>query len=445
MSVENGSFQNPNADDHSPGRLVIDMEAETGSTAATTPAAKQTNEVVIVGVPHDIDNDAVVQATGAATARRIRKRVNGAVKETTAVILVYNQQAPATVNINQQRFRPRPYVRPAVRCYRCQGWNHRQAGCRNRVRCARCSGDHHTARCQLETTTPLCCANCSGPHSAASPTCPAFHRVQDAWTKVANDKKTYADAIRETRRNNDQQQPPAAAGKATSRGEGGRPTTAARPADIPTAVLKHWAVTKKAPETVDQQTRDTLAQIAVNMAATSTIIEQQTATTASIQEQLQKMEADFDKKLQQGLQKLKEDIMRETTAAMETTLVALQGNIADMMGDNIAAAYHKMAADMETRMQEKQQAIETDYRKRIQDAVNYGERELKTAISNCIDHVGIKTIELDSAIYDKAEKQCRMRRDAARERHRLLDERVTDIEKDYWQQEGDNMEAGRAE
>ena len=40
------------------------------------------------------------------------------------------------------------------------------------------------------------CANCKGEHAAASPRCPKYIQVKEAWKTVALDKLTYAEAMR---------------------------------------------------------------------------------------------------------------------------------------------------------------------------------------------------------------------------------------------------------
>ena len=89
-----------------------------------------------------------------------------------------------------------PFIRQAKRCYRCQCWNHTQGNCKKQPRCARCGDQHLSSECKVTERKQLKCANCKGGHSAASPTCQAFHKIQDAWELVATEKKTYVEAIK---------------------------------------------------------------------------------------------------------------------------------------------------------------------------------------------------------------------------------------------------------
>jgi len=141
--------------------------------------------------------------SGACKTRRISKRVEGQLKKTSTVVLSYEGEPPTIVFVDQQRFKTRPYIRQATRCFRCQGYNHLQANCRRAFRCARCGEQHPTRDCEVKDRKEFRCANCKGPHSSASPTCPAFHKVQDSWAIVAEKGFSYADAIRSVVRQRD--------------------------------------------------------------------------------------------------------------------------------------------------------------------------------------------------------------------------------------------------
>jgi hypothetical protein len=183
----------------------VERQAEVGQVDQTSSEPKQINEVqivkkkyevVIVGTLRFMPPIEIAEEVDALTARRIFRRVNGKMEPTTAVVLSFDEEPPSTVYIDHERFRTRPYVRQAVRCHNCQGFNHRQAGCRNSPRCSRCGRRHATGDCKLDTDQPLRCANCRGDHSAASPECPAFLNVKKAWKKVAMEAISYADAIK---------------------------------------------------------------------------------------------------------------------------------------------------------------------------------------------------------------------------------------------------------
>lgn len=58
-----------------------------------------------------------------------------------------------------------------IQCYRCQGFWHIAANCREMPRCVRCGGAHSVETCPRPRHEPVCC-HCSGPHHAAYRHCP---------------------------------------------------------------------------------------------------------------------------------------------------------------------------------------------------------------------------------------------------------------------------------
>ena len=139
---------------------------------------------------------AVADVTGAVSARRLVKRVDEKIQPTTAVVLTFEEQPPAHVFIFEERFPTRDYIRPTTRCFNCQGWNHRQQGCRRPARCAQCGEQHKTSECKKGLENKPKCANCKGDHSAASPQCPKYLQVREAWKVVANEKINYAEGLK---------------------------------------------------------------------------------------------------------------------------------------------------------------------------------------------------------------------------------------------------------
>ena len=121
--------------------------------------------------------------------------MKGNPEPTTAVVLTFDVDPPTAVIVQHERFRTRPFIRQTVRCLNCQQFNHRQHGCHNHSRCARCGRQHRTGECELDTDQTLRCANCKGYHSAASPSCPQYLKVKEAWRIAATENMTYAKAI----------------------------------------------------------------------------------------------------------------------------------------------------------------------------------------------------------------------------------------------------------
>ena len=195
-TVENSEVSQNKPDEIETAEKVVEVHQNKPEVAEKETVKKPKFEVVIVGTLKDMPTDEIAQNAEAIAARRIFKRIDGQRQPTTAVVLTYNEQPPEVVFVYEERFRTRDYIRPTLRCYNCQGWNHRQQGCRKPARCARCGESHKTKECKMEDETKAKCANCSGNHSAASPSCSKFQQVKQAWKTVAEEKLSYAEAIR---------------------------------------------------------------------------------------------------------------------------------------------------------------------------------------------------------------------------------------------------------
>jgi len=149
------------------------------------------------------------------------------------------------------------------------------------------------------------------------------------------EKKSYAQALQIVITDN-KRAPPA-------------PTTAfPATAAVPTAVLKQWAVIKKSTQVADETMKNTLAQIADSLMEIRAAVAEQTKQTTNIEARLLQMETDNSKKMQS----MKDDIMRETSAMMESAIRGIKED------------------------------LEADYTKRIQAAIDDGDRKIKAAVDN---------------------------------------------------------------
>src|SRR5208282_285729 len=113
------------------------------------------NKVVVTGVSDQWEDDDLKEEAGADFFRRIRRRVDGTLQDTTAVVLGYVDNPPDRVKFGYRCYRTRPYVPDPLQCHRCLKFGHTQATCRaTTVRCPRCAGDHEFANCTFVTTGP---------------------------------------------------------------------------------------------------------------------------------------------------------------------------------------------------------------------------------------------------------------------------------------------------
>ncbi|XP_052754561.1 uncharacterized protein LOC128201476 [Galleria mellonella] len=70
---------------------------------------------------------------------------------------------------------------PLTQCYKCMGYNHRAAECKEQTRCGHCALEHDTRVCPNRNSTPQCC-NCIkakrelAPHPSYSQDCPDWQK-----------------------------------------------------------------------------------------------------------------------------------------------------------------------------------------------------------------------------------------------------------------------------
>ncbi|XP_052757615.1 uncharacterized protein LOC128202212 [Galleria mellonella] len=75
---------------------------------------------------------------------------------------------------------------PLIQCYKCMGYNHRAAECKEQTRCGYCALEHDTRECPNRNSTPQCC-NCKKakrelePHPSYSQDCPDWQK----WDGIA--------------------------------------------------------------------------------------------------------------------------------------------------------------------------------------------------------------------------------------------------------------------
>lgn len=68
-----------------------------------------------------------------------------------------------------------------LQCFRCQGFWHIAANCRQQPRCVRCGDSHVVEFCPRPRQNPICC-HCAGPHHAAYRHCPVRQQLINATT-----------------------------------------------------------------------------------------------------------------------------------------------------------------------------------------------------------------------------------------------------------------------
>src|SRR5664279_3266125 len=232
------------------------------------------NKVVIMGVADDWSDGDIQSQTEADYARRIKRRVNGELIETSAVILGYINDPPEAVELGYRIYRTRLYVEQPIQCHQCLRWGHKKDRCRGQQRCPRCSGEHKFDDCpDKDDRSHAKCANCGDSHSATYKGCPKYDTARTVVRKATTDKLTYAEAARSLRK---EQQP------------------------LPTMVKT----------TMDE-----------------TAVELKKEVECIVETKIEQTVLDNDKKIQQ----MKDSIMREVTAILDASLRELKNQLMEFI------------------------------------------------------------------------------------------------------------------
>lgn len=160
--------------------------------------AEQHGEVVkgvIYGVCADMSEREIkdnVIGGEVVEVRRFKAREGG--NANAPVMLTFKGKTlPLRVFIGCLSFQVRNYVRPPLRCFKCQRFGHMAAACRGNRRCAKCGGEHDLSECGVSVHQ---CCNCGGPHMASSRECSLFMKAKKVQEVKEQQKITYAEALK---------------------------------------------------------------------------------------------------------------------------------------------------------------------------------------------------------------------------------------------------------
>ena len=113
-----------------------------------------------------------------------------------AVLVTFKQEVkslPADVLLGYMVYPVKQYVRPPLRCYRCQRYGHVAAVCRGSRRCGKCGGDHEFAQCSVGQVK---CCNCGGDHITSFRGCSHHARAVKVEEVKERGKISYAEAVK---------------------------------------------------------------------------------------------------------------------------------------------------------------------------------------------------------------------------------------------------------
>lgn len=106
--------------------------------------------------------------------RRIKKRVNGKLQNTSLLVLTFHGTAlPSHVYFGMLRIPVRPYYPSPLLCFNCGTYGHPRKSCQEPGRCMRCSQPLHVDEGQQCENTPHC-FHCKNGHAVTSRECPKF-------------------------------------------------------------------------------------------------------------------------------------------------------------------------------------------------------------------------------------------------------------------------------
>lgn len=155
---------------------------------------------VITGVDPEIDEQTIKENTGAIQVRRLKKRVEGELRNTTGVVLAYDSPPPPVVYLGFMGYHVHEYVPLPVRCDTCQLFGHTSRTCSRGQKCSRCGRGHSYDSCPVKDDVTHCrCVNCGGQHSAAYRGCPVYKQVKEAIKLTVSDKLSYRDALNQVK------------------------------------------------------------------------------------------------------------------------------------------------------------------------------------------------------------------------------------------------------
>lgn len=175
-------------------KIVAEYEV-TCSEPRTRTSTARTIKVVTLGIPQDMDEGVIIKAADAVTGRRLKKKIDGKLTDTTCMLLEYHDtdKIPEYVYVMWRRFPVRPYHAEPIRCFQCNAYGHTSKKCtKKQPKCSKCAGDHKFSECQ---NTYIKCTNCKGDHAATSRECPKYIEIKETLNLVNSERLSYKEAL----------------------------------------------------------------------------------------------------------------------------------------------------------------------------------------------------------------------------------------------------------
>lgn len=119
-----------------------------------------------------------LKAQGVQSVRRIKKRVNGVLKNTPLLVLSFHGTiVPNHVFFGLLRIKVRVYYPSPMMCFNCGLYGHSKKSCQQPGVCLRCSASHEIPEGE-QCTNPPNCLHCKTGHPTTSRDCPKYKQEE---------------------------------------------------------------------------------------------------------------------------------------------------------------------------------------------------------------------------------------------------------------------------
>ena len=154
----------------------------------------------------DRSEDEIKNETGAVWSKRITKYFGGESRPTKTVIVAFEKELPAEIQLGLYTHKVAIYIPHPIRCGKCQRYGHpTKARKANEPVCSRCSGNHNFDGCTVERENAKC-ANCKQNHSAAYKGCKMFQNMSETLKIQAREGLSWSDAVKNVKINEREKQ-----------------------------------------------------------------------------------------------------------------------------------------------------------------------------------------------------------------------------------------------
>lgn len=182
-------------------KLIKITELTDGTEVEITPHPTLNTVQGVVYDPDSINKDENVilnylKAQGVQSVRRIRKRINGGLKNTPVLILTFHGTIlPKFVYFGILRMQVRTYYPSPMICFKCGSYGHSKKSCQQAAICLRCSMSHDLPEGE-QCTNPPNCLYCKTGHQTTSRECPKYKQEESIVSLKVDKCISYTEARR---------------------------------------------------------------------------------------------------------------------------------------------------------------------------------------------------------------------------------------------------------